>query len=61
MRILILIVGILVLLIGLIWTGQGAGIIRWPAQSFMISQSQWIAYGGLTTLGGAILIFLSRR
>ena len=61
MRTLLLIVGIFIVLIGLIWTGQGAGIVRWPVQSFMIDQSKWMLYGGLTALGGALLILLSRR
>ncbi|HEY0328974.1 MAG TPA: hypothetical protein VGC77_07705 [Rhodopseudomonas sp.] len=61
MRILLLIVGILTLLIGLIWTGQGAGLIHWPETSFMINQAKWMYYGGATALGGAVLIFLSRR
>ncbi|MBB5045841.1 hypothetical protein HNR60_000576 [Rhodopseudomonas rhenobacensis] len=61
MRILLLIVGILTLLMGLIWTGQGAGLINWPEASFMLKQTQWIYYGGLTALGGAVLIWLSRR
>ncbi len=46
---------------GLLWAGQGAGIIRWPAESFMISQTQWIYYGGATAAVGLILAVLGRR
>jgi uncharacterized membrane protein len=61
MRTLILVVGALALLMGLIWTGQGAGIINWPASSFMLKQTQWIYYGGATALVGAVLIWFARR
>ncbi len=61
MKILLLVAGVLALLIGLVWTGQGAGIINWPASSFMLKQTQWIYYGGATALAGAILIWLARR
>uniref|UniRef100_Q07ME3 Uncharacterized protein n=1 Tax=Rhodopseudomonas palustris (strain BisA53) TaxID=316055 RepID=Q07ME3_RHOP5 len=61
MRILLLIVGVLVVLMGLIWTGQGLGYINWPQSSFMLKQTQWAYYGGGTALAGLILIWLSRR
>ena len=38
MRRALLILGILALLIGLLWIGQGTGTIAWPQSSFMISQ-----------------------
>jgi hypothetical protein len=31
---------------GLFWAGQGADLIRWPAESFMVDARQWIYYGG---------------
>ena len=61
MRILLTTIGALSLLMGLIWTGQGAGLINWPASSFMLKQTQWIYYGGATALIGAVLIWLGRR
>jgi hypothetical protein len=61
MRTLLLVIGILALVMGLIWAGQGAGIINWPAASTMLKQTQWIYYGGATALGGLALIWLSRR
>jgi hypothetical protein len=61
MRTLFLVIGILALLMGLIWTAQGAGIIQWPAESFMINQSKWMWYGASTAFGGLLLIFISRR
>jgi hypothetical protein len=61
MKTLLLIVGVLVLIAGLFWAGQGAGIVPWPATSFMVNNSHWIWYGGATALAGAILIWWSRR
>lgn len=61
MRTLFLIIGLLALVMGLIWTGQGAGLIQWPAQSFMINQSQWMWYGASTAFGGLLLILISRK
>jgi uncharacterized membrane protein len=61
MRTLLLIVGIILLLSGLTWTGQGAGFINWPASSFMLQQTQWIYYGAATALVGAVLIWFARR
>jgi uncharacterized membrane protein len=61
MRGLLLTLGILALLIGLIWIGQGTGTINWPQSSFMISQIQWAWYGAALAVVGAILIWRSRR
>jgi len=38
MRKLLLTVGFLALAIGLLWIGQGTGVVAWPQSSFMISQ-----------------------
>lgn len=55
------IVGIAMLLMGLLWVGQGLGIIHWPAQSFMLDQRPWALRGALMAVVGALFIFLSRR
>ena len=56
-----LILGILALAIGLLWIGQGTGVIAWPASSFMISQIPWAWYGAALATIGLILIWLGRR
>ena len=61
MKILLTIVGLLLIIMGLFWMGQGAGYIRWPAESFMISAFQWVYYGGATALVGLVLIVFARR
>jgi uncharacterized membrane protein len=54
-------IGFLLLAMGLLWMGQGAGYIQWPAESFMISQFQWVYYGGAVAVAGLILIVVARR
>jgi hypothetical protein len=61
MRRLLLIVGLLALLIGLLWIGQGTGAIAWPRASFMINQIQWAGYGAALAAVGLILIWQSQR
>jgi uncharacterized membrane protein len=61
MRQLLLIVGLLAFAIGLLWIGQGTGVIKWPESSFMISQIQWAGYGAALAALGLILIWQSKR
>jgi hypothetical protein len=61
MRKLLLIVGLLALAIGLLWIGQGTGVIAWPQSSFMINQIQWAGYGAVLAAVGLILIWQGRR
>jgi hypothetical protein len=56
----LLIISVLATLAGLIWMGQGAGIIRYPATSFMIDQSPWIWRGAMVAVAGAIGVWLAR-
>ena len=60
MRLLALIVGVAALLIGLLWVGQGSGLIHWPASSFMLDQRPWITRGAVLAVIGLILIAISR-
>jgi hypothetical protein len=53
--------GILMLLAGLLFSLQGLGIIRWPADSFMVGVSDWVWRGALLALGGALLLWAGRR
>jgi hypothetical protein len=61
MRGLLLTVGLLALLTGLLWIGQGTGTINWPQSSFMIRQIQWAGYGAALAALGLILIWQSKR
>jgi uncharacterized membrane protein len=57
----LLIVGLLALAMGLLWIGQGLGVINWPQSSFMIRQMQWAGYGAALAALGLILIWQSKR
>jgi len=61
MKTTLTVIGYFLLAMGLLWMGQGAGYIRWPAESFMISQFQWVYYGGAVAIAAAILIIAARR
>jgi len=52
----LMLIGIVVLAAGLVFVGQGLGYIRWPANSFMISEIKWAYYGGGIALVGILLI-----
>ena len=55
------IIGGLALLIGLLWVGQGLGVIRWPSASFMLGQQEWAIRGGALAVIGVILLLRARR
>lgn len=61
MKTLLLILGIAALLIGLLWIGQGTGVIQWPSSSFMLDQRPWATRGAILAVVGIALIIFSRR
>lgn len=62
MRAPFLTLGILSLLFGLLWIGQGTGIVPWPRSSFMINQMSWAYYGAaLAAVGVGLLGFVFSR
>jgi hypothetical protein len=61
MKALLLLIGVLALAAGLLFTGQGLGYVRWPAESFMIGQTNWVYYGGAIAILGLGLIMVARR
>ncbi len=61
MKTLLLLIGIILLAAGLLFMGQGSGYIPWPAESFMISQTKWIYYGGGIAIVGVLLMIVARR
>ena len=61
MRKLLVTVGLIALAIGLLWIGQGTGVVAWPRSSFMINQIQWAGYGATLSAVGLILIWQSQR
>ncbi|MFZ1990314.1 MAG: hypothetical protein WAW96_11150 [Alphaproteobacteria bacterium] len=55
------ILGVLAVLMGLLWIGQGTGLVPWPKQSFMINEMPW-AYRRIgLAIGGLFILLISRR
>ncbi len=52
---------LLMVLMGLLWLGQGLGIIMWPSSSFMLAEPKWAVNGAILAAAGLIVIILLRR
>ena len=61
MRTGISIIGLIALLVGLVWIGQGTGYFPYPRSSFMINEVQWAYYGAATAIVGLLLMVYARR
>ena len=61
LRTVLFIIGALMVLLGLVWMGQGSGYFPYPAESFMVNQTPWIFWGLLLAALGLAVILLSRR
>lgn len=51
----------LLIIVGLLWIGQGSGYFPYPAESFMIDQTPWIYWGIVSVAAGLIVIVLAKR
>ena len=61
MTIFLRIIGVAAFLMGMLWIGQGAGLIMWPASSFMLAERQWMAWGAGLAVLGAVVFWRSLR
>jgi hypothetical protein len=61
MQTLLTVIGIIAVLAGLVFIGQGSGYFPYPAESFMVSQTRWVYYGGAIAVVGLFLIVYARR
>jgi hypothetical protein len=61
MRTGIFVIGLIALLVGLVWIGQGTGYFPYPRSSFMINQIEWAYYGAAVAILGLMLLFYARR
>jgi uncharacterized membrane protein len=61
MKTLLLVIGVVAILMGLLWIGQGLGYVMWPRSSFMLQQTQWAYYGAALAVIGLIVVLWSRR
>ena len=61
MKTILTIAGVLAVLMGLLWIGQGLGYINWPASSFMLDQRPWALRGAILAAVGLGLLVYARR
>lgn len=61
LRIVALILGGLTVLMGLLWIGQGTGLVMWPAESFMLADRKWAVNGAVLAAVGGIVIWLGSK
>ena len=57
----ILILGVIVLAAGVLFTLQGAGLVMWPRESFMLGNRDWIERGLVVVLIGVALMLTAWR
>lgn len=60
-RLLLSILAALMVLLGLVWIGQGSGYFPYPRESFMINQTPWIYWGLLLAVAGLGVWLVARR
>ena len=60
-RIIAFVFGLLAIAVGLLWVGQGTGVVMWPAESFMLADRTWAIRGAVLAAVGGIVIWLARR
>ena len=53
-------IGVLALIAGLGFIGQGARFFAYPAQGVMVGHTQWVFYGAAIAVVGLLLIIFSR-
>ena len=61
MKTVLLILGVFALLMGLLWIGQGFGLVMWPSSSFMLEQKIWALWGSILAAIGILLIWRAQR
>jgi len=53
-------IGVIAILVGIIWIGQGTGYFPYPRSSFMINDVAWAYYGAAVAVLGLIAVAVSR-
>ena len=61
MRNVLLSGGVVAILVGVIWIGQGTGYFPYPSSSFMINDVAWAYYGIALAVLGLVAVGVSRR
>ncbi|HVJ00025.1 MAG TPA: hypothetical protein VM657_13255 [Sphingomonas sp.] len=60
-RPILIAVGLALAVLGILFLLQGRGILRWPAESFMIGDRAWENYGTGIAVLGLLLVLVARR
>ena len=60
-RTLMLVIGLLAIAFGLLFTLQGLGLVHWPRSSFMLDDRSWAVRGVITMIGGALMAVYGRK
>ena len=61
MKTILLMIGVFAIAMGVLWIGQGTGLVHWPASSFMLDQRPWAVRGVILAVVGVLLVSYSRR
>jgi len=51
----------LLILVGVVWMGQGSGYYPYPEESFMINQTPWVYWGALAAIVGIVVIVVTKN
>jgi len=60
-RIVLTVMGVLMFVAGVFFALQGAGIIMWPADSFMLKSTEWVHRGIMLANFGLLQLYIVRR
>lgn len=59
-RLLLFVFGLIAIAMGLLWIGQGTGLVMWPSSSFMLADRTWAVNGAILAAVGGIIVWLGR-
>lgn len=60
-RVVLAVMGVLMFAAGVFFALQGAGVIMWPADSYMLKNHEWIARGITLANFGLLQLYIVRR
>ena len=55
------VIGAIVLAAGVLFALQGSDVVHWPAESFMLGRRDWVEYGIVIAIIGAMLVVAGWR
>ena len=61
MRLALVIAGVVLILVGAVWIGQGTGYFPYPTSSFMINDRTWAYAGAAALVLGLLLVAFGRQ